>query len=182
MLYTRKDVSLCQIVCGLVAAACSTTHEMWATDSSLSPHSQASPGPALQRGAGDRHCSAKRGPPGGSGSSTDVPQTALYPDLWKLWMTFSKQYFEKQCWGQRLKIKEQASVHPLIYICSTWKGTICSVDKNRQLLRGNVQLVSWAGSVVFVVELIHRQHGLQQGGFHTECQLMLQKFWHSVWS
>lgn len=97
-------------------------------------------------------------------------------------MTFSKQYFEKQGWGQRLKTKEQASVHPLICICSTWKGTISSVDKNRQFLRGNVQLVSWAGSVVFVVELIHRQHGLQQGGFHTECQLVLQKLWHSVWS
>lgn len=96
--------------------------------------------------------------------------------------TFSKQPFEKQGWGQRLKTKGQACVHPLIYICSTWKGTLCSVDKNRQLLRGNVQLVSWAGSVVFVVELIHRQHGLQQGSFHTECQLMLQTLWHSVWS
>ena len=94
----------------------------------------------------------------------------------------SKQYFEKYGWGRRLKIKEQASVHPLIYICSTWKGTVCYVDKNRQLLRGSVQLMSWAGSVVFVVEPIHRQHGLQQDSFHTECQLMLQKSWHSVWS
>lgn len=142
--------------------------------------SPATAGPC--RGTGDIHCSAKGGPPGDSGSSTDVLQMVLYPDPWKLQTTFSKQYFEKQDRGQRLKIKEQASVHALIYICSTWKGTICSVDKNRQLLRGNVQLVSWAGSVVFVVELIHRQHGLQQGGFHTECQLVLQKFWHSVWS
>lgn len=93
-----------------------------------------------------------------------------------------KQYFEKYGWGQRLKKKEQASVHPLIYICSTWKGTVCYVDRNRQLLRGSVQLVSWAGSVVFVVERIPRQHGLQRDGFHTECQLVLQKFWHSVWS
>lgn len=143
------------------------------------------PSPATARpcrGTGDTHCSAKGGPPGDSGSSTDVLQMVLYPDPWKLQTTFSKQYFEKQGRGQRLKIKEQASVHALIYICSTWKGTICSVDKNRQLLRGNVQLVSWAGFVVFVVELIHRQHGLQQGGFHTECWLVLQKFWHSVWS
>lgn len=100
----------------------------------------------------------------------------------RLLVTFSKQYFEKYGWGQRLKIKEQASVHILIYICSTWKGTVCYVDKNRQLLRGSVQLVSWAGSVVFVVELIHRQHGLHWDGFHTECQFVLQKFWHPAWS
>lgn len=130
----------------------------------------------------DIYCSAKGRPPGDSGSSADALQMVLNPDLWKLWMTFSKQYFEKYGWGWRLKIKEQASVHPLIYICSTWKGTVCYVDKNRQLLRGSVQLVSWAGSVVFVVELIHRQHQLQWDGFHAECQLLLQKFWHSVWS
>lgn len=128
------------------------------------------------------YSSAKGGPPGDSRSSTDALQMVLNPDLWKPRMTFSKQYFEKYGWGQRLKIKEQASVHPLIYICSTWKGTACYVDKNRQLLKGSVQLVSWAGSVVFVVEPIHRQHGLQWDGFHTECQLLLQKSWRSVWS
>lgn len=81
------------------------------------------------------YSSAKGGPPGDSRSSTDALQMVLNPDLWKLRMTFSKQYFEKYGWGQRLKIKEQASVHPLIYICSTWKGTVCYVDKTDNFLR-----------------------------------------------
>lgn len=46
--------------------------------------------------------------------------------------------------GTEGKIKESVSVLPPIFICSTWKGNVCYIDKNRQLLLESVPLVSRA--------------------------------------
>lgn len=66
---------------------------------------------------GTEDCSVKGWPPGDSGSSTDTLQMILQT--------------LRIVTGDRGYKKEQASVHPLIYICSTWKGTVCYVDKDR---------------------------------------------------
>lgn len=55
---------------------CELQTQVWAPIPRLAPA-----GP--YRGTGDRYCRAKGGPPGHFGSSTDVLQMVLYPDLWK---------------------------------------------------------------------------------------------------